>query len=127
MVADVVSRRPRDLDRRPEGRSDITMERPANPRLLGIDFGGTKMAIGGGDTDGRLLVSERLPTIAEQGAQQALSRALDRACELAEQTGGTIVAAGIARPASSTTTASNWRRTCPAGSSCGWPRRSAPT
>ncbi|WFF05729.1 ROK family protein [Micromonospora sp. WMMD1076] len=74
------------------------MERPANPRLLGIDFGGTKMAIGVGDTDGRLLASERLPTIAEQGAQQALTRALDRACELAEQTGGTIVAAGIASP-----------------------------
>ena len=95
----VVSPRPQNhLDRRPEGRSDITMEQPANPRLLGIDFGGTKMAIGVGDVDGRLLVSERLPTNAEQGAQQALTRALDRARELADGTGGTFVAAGIASP-----------------------------
>ncbi|MGC5029867.1 ROK family protein [Micromonospora sp. DT229] len=86
------------LDRRPEGRSDNTMEQPANPRLLGIDFGGTKMAIGVGDVNGRLLVSERLPTNAEQGAKQALTRALDRARELADGTGGTLVAAGIASP-----------------------------
>ncbi|KOX05588.1 ROK family protein [Micromonospora sp. DT68] len=74
------------------------MEQSANPRLLGIDFGGTKMAIGVGDADGRLLVSERLPTHAEHGAQQALTRALDRARELADRTGGTLVAAGIASP-----------------------------
>lgn len=74
------------------------MEQPANPRLVGIDFGGTKMAIGVGDANGRLLVSERLPTYAEQGAQQALTRALDHARELADRTGGMLVAAGVASP-----------------------------
>ncbi|MFC0529354.1 ROK family protein [Phytohabitans kaempferiae] len=67
-------------------------------RLLGIDFGGTKMAIGIGDADGRLLVSERLPTHASRGARQALDRALDLAQKLVTETGGTLHAAGIASP-----------------------------
>ncbi|BCB89958.1 ROK family protein [Phytohabitans suffuscus] len=67
-------------------------------RLLGIDFGGTKMAIGIGDADGRLLISERVPTHAARGAGQALARALDLAQKLVTDTGGTLHAAGIASP-----------------------------
>lgn len=67
-------------------------------RLLGIDFGGTKMAIGIGDAGGQLLISERLPTNASDGAQQALDRALDLAQKLVTDTGGTLHAAGIASP-----------------------------
>jgi glucokinase len=67
-------------------------------RLLGIDFGGTKMAIGIGDADGRLLISERVPTHASRGARQALDRALDLAQKLITETGGTLHAAGIASP-----------------------------
>ncbi|GIF72974.1 ROK family protein [Asanoa siamensis] len=67
-------------------------------RLLGIDFGGTKMAIGIGDAAGTPLVSERLPTLAARGARQALDRALDLAQKLITDTGGTLHAAGIASP-----------------------------
>lgn len=67
-------------------------------RLLGIDFGGTKMAIGIGDADGRLLTSERLPTNAARGARQALRRALDLAQKLVTDTGGTLHAVGVASP-----------------------------
>ncbi|WP_246001414.1 ROK family protein [Allorhizocola rhizosphaerae] len=67
-------------------------------RLLGIDFGGTKMAIGIGDAGGQLLISQRLPTLAAKGARQALARALDVAQKLITETGGTLHAAGIASP-----------------------------
>ncbi|MEU0563552.1 ROK family protein [Dactylosporangium sp. NPDC006015] len=76
----------------------MNLEAPADRRLLGIDFGGTKMAIGIGDADGRLLVSERLPTLAARGARQALDRALDLAQKLVTDTGGTLHAVGIASP-----------------------------
>lgn len=80
----------------------MTRTSPSGPddqdRLLGIDFGGTKMAIGISDADGELLISERLPTLASLGAQQALNRALDLAQKLITETGGTLRAAGIATP-----------------------------
>ncbi|WDZ84612.1 ROK family protein [Micromonospora cathayae] len=75
--------------------NDVTGGRPV---LLGIDFGGTKMAVGVADADGRLLVRERVPTHAEQGAPQALDRALDLAASLVGKVGGVVTAAGIASP-----------------------------
>ncbi|MEU1964697.1 ROK family protein [Micromonospora sediminicola] len=66
--------------------------------LLGIDFGGTKMAVGVSDADGRLLAHRRVPTLAEQGAPQALARALDLAGDLVGEVGGPVAAAGIASP-----------------------------
>jgi glucokinase len=79
--------------------TDHRPSEPAGPgRLLGIDFGGTKMAIAVADRTGRLLVSERLPTLAERGARQALDRALDLAAGLTAQVGGVLAAAGIASP-----------------------------
>ncbi|TBL26947.1 hypothetical protein EYA84_30385, partial [Verrucosispora sp. SN26_14.1] len=50
--------------------------------LLGIDFGGTKMAVGVADRQGRLMARERVPTYAERGAPQALDRALRLAARL---------------------------------------------
>ncbi|MFG2059234.1 ROK family protein [Micromonospora sp. NPDC048930] len=66
--------------------------------LLGIDFGGTKMAVGVADAQGRLLVQRRVPTYADRGAPQALERALDLAGELVAGVGGRLVAAGVASP-----------------------------
>ncbi|WP_328415462.1 ROK family protein [Micromonospora sp. NBC_00389] len=68
------------------------------PLLLGIDFGGTKMAVGVADRQGRLLARERVLTYAEQGAPQALDRALELAAKLVAQVGGPLTAAGIASP-----------------------------
>jgi glucokinase len=67
-------------------------------RLLGIDFGGTKMAVGIGDARGELLISQRVPTHPALGAEQALARALEVAQKLITETGGTLAAAGIASP-----------------------------
>ncbi|MFG1901935.1 ROK family protein [Micromonospora carbonacea] len=66
--------------------------------LLGIDFGGTKMAVGVADAAGRLLARERVPTYAERGAPQALDRALELAAKLVGQAGGPLAAAGVASP-----------------------------
>ncbi|WP_234361691.1 ROK family protein [Plantactinospora sp. BB1] len=70
----------------------------ASGRLLGIDFGGTKMAVGVADHGGRLLVAKRVATQAELGARQALDRALELAAKLLARAGGELTAAGIASP-----------------------------
>ncbi|WP_434741168.1 ROK family protein [Micromonospora sp. SH-82] len=66
--------------------------------LLGIDFGGTKMAVGVADRQGRVLARRRIPTYAERGAPQALDRALNLAAELVAGVGGPLLAAGVASP-----------------------------
>ncbi|MEU5551512.1 MULTISPECIES: ROK family protein [unclassified Micromonospora] len=66
--------------------------------LLGIDFGGTKMAVGVADRQGRLMARERVPTYAERGAPQALDRALRLAARLLAEVGGPLLAAGVASP-----------------------------
>ncbi|MEU5941686.1 ROK family protein [Micromonospora sp. NPDC047548] len=66
--------------------------------LLGIDFGGTKMAVGVADADGRLLAHQRVPTYADRGAPQALERALGLAAKLVAGVGGPVAAAGVASP-----------------------------
>ena len=50
--------------------------------MLGIDFGGTKIALATATLDGRLVESDRLETEAGRGAVQAVERALARADEL---------------------------------------------
>ncbi|GAA1970596.1 ROK family protein [Amycolatopsis minnesotensis] len=50
--------------------------------ILGIDFGGTKVAIGLSDREGTLLAQRRIDTDAEAGAQQVIDRALAAAAEL---------------------------------------------
>ena len=70
--------------------------------VLGIDFGGTKIALATADLNGEPLESARLDTDAPRGATQAVDRALDRARELvdaAERTrGGRCVAVGAVSP-----------------------------
>ena len=60
--------------------------------VLGIDFGGTKIALATAALDGRLLESDRLDTDAGEGAVQAVDRALARAEELLRPPPGTEAA-----------------------------------
>ena len=70
--------------------------------MLGIDFGGTKIALATATLDGRLLESDRLDTDAGRGAIQAVDRAVARAGELmaatAERGGGRCVAVSAVSP-----------------------------
>ncbi|PWI41912.1 ROK family protein [Streptomyces sp. ICBB 8177] len=69
--------------------------------VLGIDFGGTKIAIAAADRTGRVLRSLRLDTLAADGAAQAVERALRAARETREAletTGGQCLAAGAVSP-----------------------------
>jgi glucokinase len=64
--------------------------------VLGIDFGGTKIAIGVADRDGTVLRQRRLSTDPESGAEQVVSRALAAARELLD--GSDPVSVGVASP-----------------------------
>jgi predicted NBD/HSP70 family sugar kinase len=70
--------------------------------VLGIDFGGTKIALATADLGGEPIESARLDTEAARGATQAVDRALARAQELvatAEQAhGGRCLAVGAVSP-----------------------------
>jgi glucokinase len=70
--------------------------------VLGIDFGGTKIALATATLDGRLLESDRLDTDAGRGAAQAVDRAVARADELmaatARSEGGRCVAISAVSP-----------------------------
>src|SRR5262245_3280685 len=69
--------------------------------VLGIDFGGTKIALATAALDGRLLESDRLETDAGQGAVQAVDRALARGQQLLAETtrdGGRCVAVSAVSP-----------------------------
>jgi glucokinase len=71
--------------------ADRTAVAPGHDFVLGIDFGGTKIALATAALDGRILESDRLDTEARQGAVQAVGRALARAEDLiaaAERSGG---------------------------------------
>jgi glucokinase len=70
--------------------------------VLGIDFGGTKIALATAALDGSLMESDRLDTEAGQGAVQAVDRALARAQDLlfatARDGGGSCVAVSAVSP-----------------------------
>ncbi|MBB5857272.1 ROK family protein [Amycolatopsis umgeniensis] len=68
--------------------------------ILGIDFGGTKVAIGLADRAGSLLVTRRLDTDAHAGAEQVVSRALAAARKLLADEGAAddLVAIGVVSP-----------------------------
>jgi len=69
--------------------------------VLGIDFGGTKIALATAALDGSLLASDRLETDADRGAVQAVDRALARGQELLSETtrnGGRCVAVSAVSP-----------------------------
>ena len=82
--------------------ADRTAVAPGQDFVLGIDFGGTKIALATAALDGRVLESDRLDTEAGQGAVQAVGRAFARAGELidaAERNGsGRCVAVSAVSP-----------------------------
>jgi glucokinase len=75
---------------------------PDRDFVLGIDFGGTKMAIATAGLDGEPLEFARLETEAPRGAMQAVGRALERAKDLVAVTqrarNGRCLAVGAASP-----------------------------
>lgn len=69
--------------------------------VLGIDIGGTKIALATATTAGRVLRTVRLDTLAHGGARQAVERALRTARSLCEETsadGGRCLGAGVVSP-----------------------------
>src|SRR3954447_11109695 len=66
--------------------------------MLGIDFGGTKIALGTATAEGRLLESARIDTDAAYGAAQAVNRTIELARQLIERTPGRCVAVGAVSP-----------------------------
>jgi glucokinase len=82
--------------------ADPTAGAPGRDFVLGIDFGGTKIALATASLDGRLLESDRLDTDAARGATQAVDRAVARADELRDATarngGGRCVAVSAVSP-----------------------------
>jgi glucokinase len=72
----------------------------AHDFVLGIDLGGTKMALGTADGSGTILHRQVVPTLAEQGADQAITRAITAGRQLVDRTraehGGALAGVGVA-------------------------------
>jgi glucokinase len=70
------------------------------PVIVGIDFGGTKIAIAVADPDGRIRQQATIPTNASGGAAQAVDRAVAtaRALLTSATEHPTLLAAGVATP-----------------------------
>jgi glucokinase len=70
--------------------------------VLGIDVGGTKIAVATATRAGRVLKSDRIDTLAPYGAKQAVERALRTAdrlrAETSAETGGVCLGAGAVSP-----------------------------
>ncbi|WP_370942398.1 ROK family protein [Amycolatopsis sp. cg5] len=68
--------------------------------ILGIDFGGTKVALGLSDRTGNLLATRRISTDADGGAEQVVTRALAAAHALLAEdgAGASPVAVGVVSP-----------------------------
>jgi glucokinase len=62
------------------------MEESSAGFILGIDLGGTKMALATAHTDGTIIHRQALATLADQGSEQAIVRVLASAQQLIEQT-----------------------------------------
>jgi glucokinase len=77
-----------------------TPSRPSAPFVLGIDYGGTKIALATARPDGTLLHRAELPTLADAGAEQALARSIAAGRTLIATTriegGGELSAIGVA-------------------------------
>jgi glucokinase len=82
--------------------SDDTARAPGRDFVLGIDFGGTKIALATAALDGSVMESDRLDTDAALGAVQAVKRAFARGEELVSVTarngGGRCVAMSAVSP-----------------------------
>jgi glucokinase len=66
--------------------------------ILGVDFGGTKVAIGLADRTGRVLMRRRLDTDAAAGADQAVDRTLLAAGEMLAESATQLIAIGVVSP-----------------------------
>jgi glucokinase len=66
----------------------------ADPVMLGIDIGGTKLAVGIATADGRVLAHRIAPSRAEEGPNAMIGRVIEMAREVVEQ--GDLELAGIA-------------------------------
>jgi glucokinase len=63
--------------------------------VLGVDFGGTKVALATATATGEPLRTTRIETRAADGAKEVMRRALEAARELIAATPGRVVAAGV--------------------------------
>jgi glucokinase len=63
--------------------------------VLGIDFGGTKVALATATTSGERLRAMRIETRAAEGAKEVVRRTVDAANDLVARTPGRLVAAGV--------------------------------
>src|SRR6476620_2715002 len=66
--------------------------------VLALDFGGTKIDVATARLDGELIRSERIETLAERGAEQAVERAIASAREQVAATGGDCIGVGAVSP-----------------------------
>jgi glucokinase len=66
--------------------------------VLGVDIGGTKIALATAGRRGGILRTARLDTRAQEGAGQAVDRALRAAAALREATPGRLLGVGVAAP-----------------------------
>src|SRR5690242_20096017 len=67
----------------------------AGAHVIGIDIGGTKLAVGVADAAGRLLASGRVPTDPERGMRNALERLVDLCKQTIAEAGVPVLAAGV--------------------------------
>ena len=76
------------------------MSVPVDDFVLGIDLGGTKIALATADTNGTILYRQTIATLASQGAEQAIERTIASGRDLVEQTQrrwhGRLAGVGIA-------------------------------
>jgi len=68
---------------------------PVGEFVLGIDFGGTKVALATATTAGEILRTTRIDTRASDGAKEVLRRVLDTAHRLTATTPGILARAGV--------------------------------
>jgi glucokinase len=84
------------------GETNSRTRSAAGDFVLGIDVGGTKLALGTADLDGNRLFDDELPTLADQGAPAVISRLLEAARGLIKRTTaageGELVAVGAVSP-----------------------------
>jgi glucokinase len=75
------------------------MQENSTDFVLGIDLGGTKMALATAYTDGAIIHRQVLATLADQGAEQAITRVIAAGQQLIEQTqtelGGMLGGVGV--------------------------------
>jgi len=82
---------------RPSRRCATSTSGAVEPFVLGIDFGGTKVAVATCDLDGRRLASETIETRSDDGAEIVLQRGIRAAETMIADLGAThqLVAAGV--------------------------------